>query len=84
MVKLSVTLFIAAIAIGGSIPAAMAQSVSCSQIGNSTYCSDGTTYNRIGNTTYGSDGTTYNQIGNTIYGSNGARCTKIGMTTYCN
>ena len=60
---------------------------SCSKIGNTTFGSDGTTYNRIGNTTYGSDGTTSNRIGNTqfINGPNGTTtCNKIGNTTYCN
>ncbi|MCX6719831.1 MAG: hypothetical protein NTV36_01875 [Candidatus Staskawiczbacteria bacterium] len=57
--------------------------VSCTKIGNSTYCSDGTTYNQIGNTLYGSNGSTYNRIGNTTYGSGGSSCTKIGSSTYC-
>jgi hypothetical protein len=38
---------------------------SCSQVGNTTFCDDGTYYSQVGNTTYGSDGTMYSQIGNT-------------------
>lgn len=56
---------------------------SCTQIGNTTYCDDGTSYNQIGNTIYGSDGSSYNQIGNTTYGNDGSSCNQIGNTTYC-
>lgn len=58
--------------------------ISCSQIGNSTYCSDGTSYSQIGNSIYGSDGSNYNQIGNTTYGNDGSSCSGIGNSVYCN
>lgn len=57
---------------------------SCSKIGNSTYCDDGTSYSQIGNTIYSSDGTSYSQIGNTTYGSDGSSYSRIGNTTYSN
>ena len=40
---------------------------SCSQIGSTTYGSDGSSYLHSGNTTYGSDGTTCMQVGDTTY-----------------
>lgn len=46
---------------------AQAQQVSCQTIGNMTFCSDGTSYNRIGNQTFGSDGSTANRIGNQTF-----------------
>lgn len=55
---------------------------SCSQYGNTTYCSDGTSYSQYGNTTYGSDGTSYSQYGNTLYGSDGTSYSQYGNTTY--
>jgi hypothetical protein len=55
---------------------------SCSQFGNTAYCSDGTSYTQFGNTTYGSDGTSYTQFGNTTYGSDGTSYTQFGNTTY--
>jgi len=66
-----------------SINAGDVFAVSCSKIGSSTYCSDGTSYTQIGNSLYGSDGSSYNTIGNTTYGSGGSSCTKIGSSTYC-
>ncbi len=70
------------IAAGLIFPAASAFAVSCSLIGSTSYCSDGTSYSQIGNSIYGSDGTSYNQIGNTLYGSNGTSYTQIGNSIY--
>jgi hypothetical protein len=47
--------------------ATFATTVSCNQIGGTTYCSDGTKYNQIGDTIYGNDGSTYNKFGDTVY-----------------
>ena len=57
---------------------------SYTQVGNTTYGSDGSSYTQVGNTTYGSDGDSYTQVGNTTYGSDGSSCTQVGNTTYVN
>ena len=59
---------------------------SYSQIGGSTYGSDGTSCNSIGSSTYCSGpggSTSYTQIGGSIYGSDGSSCSSIGSSTYC-
>ena len=38
----------------------------CTQVGNTSFCDDGTYYSQVGNTVYGSNGTSYSQMGNTI------------------
>lgn len=45
---------------------ALAQTT-CQTIGNNTFCSDGTSYNRIGNMTFGSDGSSAQRIGNQTF-----------------
>jgi len=81
-------LLIVGLTIGCSIVPSSVFASTCNSIGNTTYCSDGTTYSTIGNTTYGSDGTTYSSIGNTTYvnGPNGysGTASSIGNTTYYN
>ena len=39
--------------------------MSCTQVGDTSFCDDGTYYTHVGNTTFGSDGTEYSKIGNT-------------------
>jgi len=46
---------------------------SCTDIGNQTYCDDGSSETRIGNQTYKTD-----KSGNTT------SCSRIGNTEYCN
>jgi hypothetical protein len=41
-----------------------------------------TTYTQVGDTTYGSNGSTYTQVGNTTYGSDGSIANRVGNTTY--
>lgn len=53
-----------AIALAGLLATSAWGQVTCTNIGNFTTCSDGTTYNRIGNFTFGSDGSTANRVGN--------------------
>jgi hypothetical protein len=60
----------------------MAESYTYSQIGSTTYRSDGVSFSRIGSTTYGSDGSSYSRIGSTTYGSDGTSYSRIGSTTY--
>ena len=40
---------------------------SCSEYGNTVYCTDGTSYTQYGDTVYGSDGTSCSQYGDTVY-----------------
>ena len=56
---------------------------SCTAYGNTTMCSDGTSYTQYGNTIMGSNGTSYTQYGNTTMGSNGTSCTQYGNTMMC-
>jgi hypothetical protein len=62
-----------AILLAATFAASAWSQTTCQNIGNMTYCSDGTNYNRIGNTTYGSDGSTTQRIGNQIYINPGAQ-----------
>ncbi len=55
---------------------------SCTRIGNSTFCDDGTSYQQIGNSTFGSDGTSYQRIGNATFGSDGTSYQQIGNATF--
>lgn len=64
-----------AVAVYGILPFAVSQvsAATCTQYGNSAYCTDGantTTYTQYGNNIYGSDGSVYTMYGNTTYGSN--------------
>jgi hypothetical protein len=59
---------------------------SYSQIGGSTYGSDGTSCNSIGSSTYCSGpggSTSYTQIGGSLFGSDGTSCSSIGSSAYC-
>ena len=58
--------------------------VSCSKLGNKTFCSDGSSSTRIGNKTFNSDGSSSTRIGNKIFGSNGTSCSVIGNKVFCN
>jgi len=58
--------------------------VTYTQIGNTTFGSDGTSYSKIGNTLFGSNGTSYTKIGNTTFGSNGSSYTQIGNSLFGN
>tara|TARA_B110000977_G_C11072781_1_gene490147 strand:+ start:1587 stop:1850 length:264 start_codon:yes stop_codon:yes gene_type:complete len=40
-------------------------------------------YTDIGNTTYSDDGTSYRTYGNTTYGSDGTSCRTVGNRTFC-
>lgn len=46
-----------------------ATTISCNQVGGTTFCSDGSSYSQVGNTIFGSDGSTYSKVGNTIFGN---------------
>ena len=39
--------------------------ISCTQVGDTSFCDNGTYYTQVGNTTFGSNGTTYSKVGNT-------------------
>ena len=66
----------------------VAQAQTFTTIGNTTFSSNGTSYQQIGNTTFGSNGTTSQQIGNTTFinGPSGQTrtCQQIGAQTFCN
>lgn len=51
-------------------------------------CNESTTYTQIGNSTFGSDGSVATQIGSSTFISGGdsgnVHCTTIGNTTFCN
>ena len=50
-----------------ALPHLVFAGISCNQIGDAVFCSDGTIYNQIGDTTFGSDGTICNTIGDTVF-----------------
>ncbi len=58
--------------------------VSCQQIGNQTYCSNGQTFQQIGPNIYDNRGNSWQQIGPNTYGSDGTVCQQIGSMTFCN
>ena len=54
------------------------------QIGNTSYGSNGSSSTRIGNSSYHSNGSSSTRIGNGIYNSNGSSCQLLGNSAYCN
>ncbi len=66
-----------------ALPEPVAAQVSCSQIGNQVFCSNGQSCTGIGNQTFDSRGNSWNQIGNQTFGSNGTSCTTIGTQMFC-
>ena len=75
--------FVLGLSFLGFVASADAQ-VSCQQIGNQTYCSNGQTFQQIGPNTYDNRGNSWQQIGPNTYGSDGTVCQQIGNMTYCN
>ena len=53
------------------------------QIGNTSYGSNGSSSTRIGNSSYHSNGSSSTRIGNGIYNSNGSSCQLLGNSAYC-
>lgn len=54
-----------------ALPALAETDVKCERIGNTTVCSNGTTYEHKGDKTIRSDGVVYEHIGNTTISSTG-------------
>lgn len=52
------------------------------QVGDTTYFSDGTRADRVGNTLYFSDGRRADQVGDTTYFSDGSRADRVGNVLY--
>ncbi len=69
-------------------------SVSYTNIGNSSFGSDGSSYSKIGGSTYSGSSDSHvgdaafdsnsTRIGDSVFGSDGSSCTKIGSTAFCN
>ena len=85
MTPARLTIAIALIGAGTSAPAEPPGSpaTTATQIGDTTYFSDGTRADRVGNTLYFSDGSRADQVGNVLYRSDGTTCTQVGERTEC-
>ena len=70
------------LAVALTLPAAA--QVSCQQIGNQTFCSNGQTFQRLGNQTFDNRGNSWQHLGNQTFGSDGSNCMRIGNSIFCN
>jgi hypothetical protein len=66
-----------------SFHSAQAQ-VSCQNVGATTFCGNGQTFQHMGSTTFDNYGNLWQHTGNTIFGSDGTSCTRIGTAIVCN
>lgn len=68
----------------GTLNTIAAAQVSCQQIGNKMFCSNGQTFIRFGAQTFDNRGTSMQQSGNQTFGSQGDTYTRFGNQTVDN